>query len=115
MILRNGVWDLPKGKLEKGESFAEAALREVEEETGLAGLELSHLLVSTYHTYTLNGREVLKETRWYEMLYSGDARPVLQGEEGITDSAWLEPGMAARLPGDIWPAIRDVLHLKKLL
>ena len=49
-IYRNGVWDLPKGKMEKGEDFEQTALREVEEETGLDELEARGLLLSTYHT-----------------------------------------------------------------
>ena len=53
VIYRNGTWDLPKGKLEKGEDFQTAALREVEEETGLHGLQMIETLTSTYHTYHL--------------------------------------------------------------
>ena len=61
IIKRNEIWDLPKGKLEKRENFEEAAIREVEEETGLHGLELLQPLISTYHTYTLNDERVLKK------------------------------------------------------
>ena len=39
-IYRLGKWDLPKGKVEKGESIAETAVREVEEETGATNLKL---------------------------------------------------------------------------
>ena len=35
LIQRNGRWDLPKGKVEPGETLLQAALREVEEETGI--------------------------------------------------------------------------------
>ena len=56
IILRNGTWDLPKGKLEQGEDFQGAALREVEEETGLPGLTVVEPLVSTYHTYHLKDK-----------------------------------------------------------
>ncbi len=61
VILRNGIWDLPKGKLEKGEDFATAAMREVEEETGLHGLKMLDPLSSTYHTYNLKGKRILKK------------------------------------------------------
>lgn len=113
-ILRNGVWDLPKGKLDKGESFEEAALREVEEECGLKGLDMKHLLTSTFHTYVLGTRRVLKETRWYEMLYPGSAAPVLQGEEGITDFQWVRPGEDQAILQSTYASIRDVLGLKYL-
>jgi 8-oxo-dGTP diphosphatase len=54
-------WSLPKGKLDQGESFEEAALRELEEETGLRG-ELGPELSS--HTYTdRKGRSKL--VRWW--------------------------------------------------
>ena len=40
LIFRNGMWDLPKGKREKGESTAENAVREVMEECGIPAPEL---------------------------------------------------------------------------
>ena len=70
MIRRRGMWDLPKGKLEEGEDFESAALREVEEETGLSALSLATPLISTFHTYGPAESPVLKETRWFEMRYS---------------------------------------------
>ncbi len=85
VIKRNGIWDLPKGKLEKGEGFATAALREVQEETGLPGLELDQPIVSTYHTYKLSDQWILKKTRWFEMRYTGHSEPRLQTEEGIPE------------------------------
>src|SRR5690554_3653438 len=48
-IYRLGKWDLPKGKVEEGESVEEAAIREVEEECGLKGLEIEHKVANTYH------------------------------------------------------------------
>jgi len=115
VIERNGVWDLPKGKMEKGEDFETTALREVEEETGLTGLEVSGLLLSTFHTYPLKGKMILKETRWFEMLQKGGGKPVLQAEEGITAYRWVEPGNTAFIRKNTYASILDVLSLKKLL
>ncbi|WP_461534311.1 NUDIX hydrolase [Sinomicrobium sp.] len=87
-IFRNGKWDLPKGKLEKKESAEKAAIREVEEETGIKKLELGPLLNKTYHIFKRNGEYKLKETYWFSMSssFSGKFRP--QNEEGIEKVAW---------------------------
>lgn len=115
-IFRNGTWDLPKGKLEKGEDFASAALREVEEETGLPGLKLVEPLMSTYHTYTLEEKSrILKKTRWFEMKYSGSKEPVLQTREGITDFRWVEPGRTGFIRENSYASILDVLFMRNLL
>ncbi len=115
VIQRNGVWDLPKGKMEKGEDFESTALREVEEECGLAGLELKDLLLSTFHTYALKDKMVLKETRWFEMHYHGMEDPVLQEDEGITDYRWVKPGEAAFIRKNSYASILDVLKVRSLL
>ena len=64
-IFRNNKWDLPKGKLEKGESLEAAALREVEEETGVKGLKLENHLKTTYQctSFSLYRPPALK--MWY--------------------------------------------------
>lgn len=90
-IYRFGKWDLPKGKIETGESPADAALREVTEETGLPGPEILRELPSTYHIYEFKGKKVLKRTYWYTMYYNGTVQPVPQTEEGITDAKWFMP------------------------
>ena len=114
-IERNGVWDLPKGKLEKGEDFEQAALRETEEETGLSGLERVKPLMSTYHTYALKGKKILKKTRWFEMLYTGEGLPQLQAEEGISDYRWVKPGKTDFIRRNTYGSILDVLYMRELL
>ena len=114
-IYRNGVWDLPKGKLEKGEDFQSAALREVEEETGLPGLQVIEPLVSTYHTYHLKRKWILKKTKWIEMQYKGRAEPVLQTGEGITDYRWVLPGNTRFIRENSYASILDVLYMRNLL
>ena len=114
-IFRNGVWDLPKGKLEKGEDFRAAALRESEEETGLKGLQVVEPLVSTYHTYHLKDKWILKKTKWFDMHYSGNAEPRLQTREGISDYRWVKPGNTAFIRENSYASILDVLYMKNLL
>lgn len=115
VIHRNGTWDLPKGKLEKGEDFQMAALREVEEETGLQELQLVDPLMSSYHTYTLKRKRVLKKTKWFEMQYGGSAEPVLQAEEGITDYRWVTPGETGFIRENSYASILDVLYMRNVL
>ena len=83
-IYRNGIWDLPKGRIEKGESIETAAIREVEEECGIFNLSIVKKLITTYHIYYQNGIK-LKETHWFLMTsdYKKELKPQL--EEGITE------------------------------
>jgi 8-oxo-dGTP pyrophosphatase MutT (NUDIX family) len=115
VIERKGVWDLPKGKLEKGEGFENAALREVEEETGLRNLVTVQPLLSTYHTYPLEGERILKKTRWFEMQYSGKQLPILQETEGITDFRWVQPGITDFIRKNTYKSILDVLFFREVL
>ncbi|MPS65669.1 MULTISPECIES: NUDIX domain-containing protein [unclassified Chryseobacterium] len=88
-IKRLGKWDLPKGKMEKGESREESAVREIEEETGLKDVELVRFINTTYHIYIeRNGDKVLKCTHWFEMNFNGEDTSKPQIEEGITEVAW---------------------------
>lgn len=88
-ILRSGKWDLPKGGIEKNEEMEETAIREVEEETGVNGLEIVRKLPKTYHIFKRNGKYKLKITTWYEMKTDFDGVPVGQLEEGIEKAVWL--------------------------
>ena len=90
-IFRNGKWDLPKGGIEKGETIEETALREVEEETGVSNLVISHKLQKTYHVFKHSGKYKLKVTHWFEMRTNFEGTPVAQANEGIHKVAWLNP------------------------
>ncbi|MGL4599198.1 MAG: NUDIX hydrolase [Bacteroidia bacterium] len=90
MIFRSGRWDLPKGKIEKGESPEVAALREVEEECGIGQLSIERPLTITYHTYQQGQKYVLKKTHWFEMKCADKRKLIPQEEEGITDVRWMD-------------------------
>ena len=94
LMQRNGRSDLPKGKVEAGETLLEAAMRETNEETGLCGLQAGPLLLKTYHIYNLYGGWHFKQTTWFAAKVADNARLVPQTDEGITELLWL--------PADEW-------------
>lgn len=108
-IFRNGKWDLPKGKIEKGEGTEPAAIREVEEECGIGGLSITKELEPTYHTYVLNEKPVLKPTYWFEMDCSDTAKLVPQTEEGITDVRWISIKDLKMVRENTYESILDVI------
>ena len=109
MIFRNGKWDLPKGKLEIGESVEECAIREVEEECGIVGLDIIEKLLETYHTYNMDGEEVLKKTYWYKMKTDYSAKLIPQLEEGITKVSWIDKDQITEKIRNSYGNISDVL------
>ncbi|MDR2466997.1 MAG: NUDIX domain-containing protein [Prevotellaceae bacterium] len=86
LIRRFGYWDLPKGKVEDGETEVEAARREMEEECGIAGVEVGCKIRDTYHVYVRNDVRIIKRTAWFEALYGGAAPFAPQAEEGISEA-----------------------------
>ena len=90
-IYRNNKWDLPKGKAENNETIKETAIREVEEETGVKGLEITKPIETTYHIFKRNSRYRIKITYWFEMKTSYTGKLIPQKKEGITKVKWLKP------------------------
>ncbi len=84
-IVRHGIPDLPKGHIEQGETPEVAAMREVEEETGIVNLKIVKALPSTWHCYLEHGQWTLKRTYWYLMSTAETIQATPQAEEGITE------------------------------
>ncbi|MDG2314953.1 MAG: NUDIX domain-containing protein [Flavobacteriaceae bacterium] len=110
-ILRKGKWDLPKGKVDKGETIEAAALREVEEETGVQNLKLGKLKQVTYHIFKRGLKYRLKETFWYEMHSDFTKKLVPQTKENITKAVWKNPLEVEKALQNTYPNIK--LLLKK--
>ncbi|SDS62207.1 NUDIX domain-containing protein [Gramella sp. MAR_2010_147] len=87
-IYRNHRWDLPKGKTEKNETIEDSAIREVEEETGVEGLEITRFITRTYHVFKRKGKLRLKETYWYEMYTEYEGELIPEVKEGIKKAKW---------------------------
>jgi 8-oxo-dGTP pyrophosphatase MutT (NUDIX family) len=109
VIFRRGKWDLPKGKLEAGETFEQAALRETEEECGIQDLILGNRMISTYHTYLIDEKPVLKKTLWFEIRYYGIKKPVPQHKEDITEIRWIDLSETEVFMSNTYGSVRDVL------
>lgn len=107
MIYRLGYWDFPKGKVEMGESYEETALREVQEETGLSDLILQDPLSSTFHTYLLKDKPILKETHWY-IMRSKKSALTPQLEEDITIAEWVDKQEVSNLMEKSYPSLRNL-------
>lgn len=91
-IFRRGFWDLPKGKLDPGETIEACALREVIEETGIQDLVLGALVLTTKHQYhdAYLNTEVEKTTYWYKMSTSSIQKGIPQTEEDIEAIEWVK-------------------------
>ncbi len=109
MMRRLGKWDLPKGKIDPGETIEEGALREVEEECGLNQLRITRFFENTYHTYKLQGHRFLKVTHWYEMETSFTGILVPQLEENITEVCWKNLASIDLNSFDTYESIRQLL------
>ena len=109
-IFRRGKWDLPKGKLDDGETLEQCAVREVGEETGLRDIHLDGPLLVTWHTYDDSGKHFLKETHWFTMTTRGDQPLTPQAEEQISELKWVGDGGLQAIVKETFPSIVDVIH-----
>lgn len=109
MIYRLKKWDLPKGKIEKGESPLEGALREVEEECSVKATSIKEVC-HTWHTYTRNKKKYLKKTYWYAMDCVDDSKMKAQIEEKIEAVKWMSEAEIKDVLYDSYFSIRYVFR-----
>lgn len=116
LIHRRGYWDLPKGKIEKNETVSEAAIREVEEETGLTHVKIVQPILfkklnnkATCHSYFIDKKLALKVSYWFEMQtdFEGDLIP--QTEEDIEQAVWVKKENIPEYFDNMYLSIIDVL------
>ena len=109
LIKRLGVFDLPKGHVEKGESIEECAIREVEEECGLKNVKITSYLDSTLHIYYRNDKWHLKRTYWYNMHCSKNSILIPQTEEDIEEVFWLPISEISSVLSQTYASLRSIL------
>ncbi len=109
LIYRRGKWDLPKGKIDEGESIKKAAWREVAEECGLKTHRIEEHLTDTYHIYEHKGKLILKKTYWY-LMSAEEEILTPQAEEDITKAEWILVQNAIEyVERETYPMILDLL------
>ncbi len=116
LIFRRGFWDLPKGKIDDGETVEAAAIREVTEETGVQPLQIVHPVrfpawknEATYHSYFYEGKPALKVSYWYVMSTSFDDTLQPQTEEDIEQAVWVKPADIPAYYDTMYASVVDVL------
>ncbi len=109
-IYRRGFWDLPKGKIDQGESIETAAIREINEETGIKQMSIEKSLGETWHVYKLDNKRILKRTYWY-LLKTTDTQLVPQTEEDIEIAVWMTKTAFLSESRKVYGNILDLLEL----
>lgn len=108
-IYRNNFWDLPKGHADFGETPQETALREVQEETELTGIEIIGQLPESWHCYRMNGIWHMKCTYWFEMAVNTVKKPIPQIDEGILLAEWVMPDKMPAILNQCYRSVRETL------
>ena len=108
-IYRLGKWDLPKGKMEAGETPELTAVREVEEECGITKLKIIDPLPNTYHIYVQDEKMYLKRTFWFNMLYSGTESLIPQKEEAIESAVWVNQSDLSEQLANTYQSLKTII------
>ncbi len=108
-IKRFGKWDIPKGKLEKGEDIEEGCVREIEEECGIKNPIIDYKIIETLHTYRFKNKLTIKRTHWYALSYDGKDELVPQKEEGITKAKFIKPEKMEKIRANTYASILEVI------
>ncbi len=108
-IKRFGLWDLPKGKIESGESADDAAIREVKEETGIENPEIIKPISDSWHIYPWKEQTVLKKTYWYLMQSNYNGQLIPQTKEDITEAVWLKADKALAALNSSYRSLKENL------
>jgi len=108
-IFKNGIWDLPKGKVDADEELHVAAKREICEECGFVDLEICSLLNQTYHIYYEKNVIKLKETNWFlcKSKQTKNLKPQL--EEGITKLKWVPNNKLPVILDNSYNSIKELM------
>jgi 8-oxo-dGTP pyrophosphatase MutT (NUDIX family) len=110
-IFRLGKWDLPKGKLDRGETPEQAAVRECGEECAISGLNIVTELSSTFHIYKYKESYALKRTYWYFMKTDFNGTLLPQTEENIEKVEWFDRGdIHEKVFANSYYTIKDVVN-----
>lgn len=112
MIFRRGFWDLPKGKLDEGETIEACAVREIKEETGLQQVTLGKFIGITEHHYfdKFINKEAIKQSHWYAMTANGSQTLLPQTEEDITEIRWVNKVELPLLLAKSYPSIVEIVN-----
>lgn len=115
-IFRNEKWDLPKGKIDDGETPEQAAIREVSEECGITGHSIVRQLPSTFHIYQSPykndfGKWILKKTFWFEMSYSGTENGTPETGENITEIRWFEREKLGEIMKNTYKNLEEIIKI----
>ncbi|MEO1450469.1 MAG: NUDIX domain-containing protein, partial [Bacteroidota bacterium] len=110
LIYNRGCWTLPKGHVDKGETILAAAIREVQEETGLQTVQAGAAIIPTYHTFwqPKKKRWVYKTTHWFHNRADSAQPHIPQADEHIEAVAWHSKAEWLQVAPDSYPLNRHL-------